>query len=48
MENVRKRSNITIINSEDIALKHIAKPSYDLHIEINDTFIILNTLSIIK
>ena len=38
MENVRKRCNITIVNSEDAALKHIANPSF---IKINDNFIII-------
>ena len=29
MENVRKRCNITIVNSEVNILKHIANPSFD-------------------
>ena len=41
MENVRKRCNITIVNSEDAALKHIANPSFDNLIKINDNFIII-------
>ena len=44
MENVRKRCNITIINSEVNTLKHIAKPSFDNLIRINDNFIIIKKL----
>ena len=42
MENVRKRCNITIVNSEDSALKHIANPSFDNLMKINDNFILIN------
>ena len=41
MEKVRKRCNITIVSSEDNALKHIANPSFDNLIKINDNFIII-------
>ena len=41
MENVRKRCNITIVNSEVNTLKHIANPSFDNLIKINDNFIII-------
>ena len=41
-ENVRKRSNIRIANFKDIALKHIAKPSFNSHIKINDNLIIIH------
>ena len=30
MENVRKRCNITIVNSKDSALKHVANLSFDI------------------
>ena len=39
MENVRKQCNITIVNSEDNILKHVANPSFDNLIKINDNFI---------
>ena len=41
MENVRKRCNITIVNSKDNALKHVVNPSFDNLIKINDNFIII-------
>ena len=40
MENVRKRCNITVVDNEDKALKHIANPSFINLIKINDKFII--------
>jgi len=44
MEKVRKRCNITIVSSEDNALKHIANPTFDNLIKINDNFIIIKKL----
>ena len=44
MENVRKRCRITIVNSEDKALKHIANPSFKSIIKINENFLIINKL----
>ena len=41
MGNVRKRYNISIVSSEDDTLKHIANPSFDNLIKINDHFIII-------
>ena len=41
MENVRKRRNITVVNNEDKALKHIAQPSFVDLTMINDNFIII-------
>jgi len=32
MENVRKWSNITIVNSTVIAIKHTTKPSFEIYI----------------
>ena len=41
MENVRKRCNMTVVDNEDKALKHIAQPTFvDLKM-INDNFIII-------
>ena len=39
MENVRKRCNMIVVNNEDKALKHIAKPSFINLTMINDHFI---------
>ena len=39
MKNVRKCCNITIVNSDDNALKHVANPSFDNLIKINYNFI---------
>ena len=33
MENVRRKCNISMVYSEDNALKHIANPSYDIIIK---------------
>ena len=44
MENVRKRCNITIVNSEVNTLKHVDNPSFDILIKINDNFIIIKKL----
>ena len=38
IENVRKHCNLTIVKSEDAALKHIANPLFDKLIKINDNF----------
>ena len=41
MENVRKRCNLTVVDNEDKALKHISQPTFiDLKM-INDNFIII-------
>ena len=44
MENVRKRCNISIVNSEVNTLKHIANSSFDNLIKINDNFIIIKEI----
>ena len=36
MKNVRKRCNITIVNSEDNTLKHVANSLFDNLIKINN------------
>ena len=41
MENVRKRCNLTIVDSEDKTLKHIAKPTFIGLTMINNNFIII-------
>ena len=52
MEKVRKRCNITIVNSEVHTLKHTTNPSFDNLIKINDNFIIIkkfkNTVTLNK
>ena len=44
MENVRKRCNMIVVNNEDKALKHIAKPSFINLTMINDHFIVIREL----
>ena len=44
MENVRKRCNMTVVDNEDKALKHIAKPSFINLTMINDHFIVIRKL----
>ena len=44
MENVRKRCNFSIVNSEDKALVHISNPSFKNIIKINDNFLIINKI----
>jgi len=41
MENVRKRCNITVVDNEDKALKHIAQPSFINLTQINNNFLII-------
>ena len=41
MENVRKRCNITVVDNEDKALKHIANPSFVNLTKLNDNVLII-------
>ena len=44
MENVRRRYNMTVVDNEDKALKHIVKPTFVNLIKINDNFMIIRKL----
>ena len=44
MENVRKRCNITVVDNEDKALKHIAKPTFVILTKITDNFMTIRKL----
>ena len=44
MENVRKRCNITAVDSEDKSLKHIAKPTFINLTMINNHFTVIRKL----
>ena len=46
MENVRKHCNLTIVKSEDAALKHIANPLFNNLIKINDNLIIVRKFKV--